>query len=108
MCSRHDVIETKKGVRSRINPAHVRQEINDIRGKNFTQYYGAITSDVLILRATEGVLGEEDLLLPLHAVTGMLKEIPDARDMAIEGTNHFSILFNERNERNKALATFLQ
>jgi pimeloyl-ACP methyl ester carboxylesterase len=105
---RHDVIETEDGVRSRINPAHIRQEIDDIRNKNFTQYYGDITGDVLILRATEGFLGDDDLLLPLHAMAGMLKEMPNARDMAVEGTNHFSILFDPHDKRDQALVSFLQ
>ena len=52
--------------------------------------------------------GEEDLLLPRDAVTDMLKAIPNSRDMAVEGTNHFSILFDQHPARDKALASFLR
>ena len=104
---RHDVIETHEGVRSRINPAHIRDEINDIRNKNIADYYQDIACKVLILRATHGFLGDEDLLLPPDATTKMLKAIPDARDMAAAGTNHFSILFDEHAARDRALTSFL-
>jgi pimeloyl-ACP methyl ester carboxylesterase len=104
---RHDVIETKRGVRSRINPAHIRQEIDDIRDKNFAQYYGDITCETLILRATEGFLGNDDLLLPADAVARMLSTMHGATEMAVEGTHHFSILFNPHAERDQALMSFL-
>ena len=105
---KHDVIENEDGVRSRISPAHIRQEINDIREQNIAAYYRDITSETLILRATEGFLGDDDLLLPLDAVADMLKEIPNSKDLAIGGTNHFSILFDQHDARDKALVSFLQ
>jgi len=105
---RHDVIETKEGVRSRINPANIRQEIDDIRDKNFTEYYGDITCETLVLRATQGFLGDDDLLLPPDAVASMLASIHNAAEMAVQGTNHFSILFDPHAERDQALVSFLQ
>jgi len=93
---------------SRIDPIHIRQEIDDIRSKNIAAFYPDITCEVLILRATQGFLGEEDLLLPRDAVTDMVKAIPGSQDMAVEGTNHFSILFDQHSARDKALKSFLR
>jgi hypothetical protein len=41
-------------------------------------------------------------------VADMLKTIPKSRDIAVEGTNHFSILFDPHPERDRALESFLQ
>jgi pimeloyl-ACP methyl ester carboxylesterase len=103
----YDIKNIDQGVRSRIDPVHIRQEIDDIRNKNFAAYYRDIACDVLILRATQGFLGDDDLLLPLHVVTDMLNAIPGSRDVAVERTNHFSILFDQHAARDKALSSFL-
>lgn len=104
---KHDVKRIDQGVRSRINPLHIRQEIDDIRNKNFAGYYRDIACDVLILRATRGFLGDEDLLLPVDVVTDMLNAIPGSRDVPVEGVNHFSILFDQHAARDSALSSFL-
>lgn len=105
---KYDTKSVDKGIRSRIDPLHIRQEIDDIRSKNFAAFYPDITCEVLILRATQGFLGEEDLLLPWNAVADMLKAIAGSQEIAVEGTNHFSILFDQHPARDKALASFLR
>ena len=105
---KYDIKSIDKGVRSRIDPEYIRREIDDIRNKNFTEYYRDIACDVLILRATQGFLGDEDLLLPRNAVTEMLTTISGSREIAVNGTNHFSILFNQHDDRDKAISSFLQ
>jgi len=105
---RYDIKKIDQSVRSRINPAHIQQEINDIRNKDIAGYYRDITCDVLILRATQGFLGDDDLLLPQDAVSKMLNAIPGSQDMAVEGTNHFSILFDRHDARDNTLSSFLQ
>ena len=104
---RHDVIDTKQGVRSRINPLHIRQEIDDIRRKNIAEHYPDITCKVLILRATQGFISDDDLILPQDAMTKMHQAIPNAQTMALKGKNHYSILFDPHDERDQALAAFL-
>ena len=90
------------------NPVHIQQEINDIRRKDIAGYYRDITCDVLILKATQGFLCDDDRLLPQDAVTEMLNVIPRSQEMAVEGTNHFSILFDRHDARDNALSSFLQ
>ena len=104
----YDIKKIDQGVRSRINPVHIQQEINDIRKKDIADYYQNITGNVLILRATQGFLGDDDLLLPRDVVTKMLNAIPGSQDMAVEGTNHFSILFDQHHARDKAISSFLR
>lgn len=48
---------------------------------------------VLILRAPEGMLAADDLLLPEDALSEMLRQIPDARGVDVPGSNHYSIVF---------------
>lgn len=105
---KHDVVETDKGVQSSINPVHIRQEIDDIRHKHIADFYPDIACDVLILRATRGFISEKDLLLPLKAVANMCKAIPGAQEAAVDGTNHYSILFEPHAARDQALASFLR
>ena len=87
---------------------HIRQEIDDIRNKSIAEYYTDIAGDVLILRATQGFISDDDLILPLDAVTKMHNTIPASQHMAVEGTNHYSILFDPHDPRDKALSSFLQ
>jgi hypothetical protein len=60
------------------------------------------------LRATEGVLYPEDILLPEDVVQKMVREIPKAKRVDVEGTNHYSILFQNHPERNRAILEFLE
>jgi len=104
---RHDTKQTDTGVRSRINPEHIRNEISDIRKKDIAAHYPDISCEVLILKATEGVIGQDDLLLPEKVVEKMLNKIPDSKAVAIQGTNHFSILFDQHLDRDNTIASFL-
>ena len=62
----------------------------------------------LILRATDGILADDDILLPGDSVKKMLAEIPDARVVDITGTNHYSILFQPNPVRDRELLSFLE
>ena len=104
----HDVRKVDQGVRSRIDPAIIQQEIADIRKKDVSVHYRDIACDVLILRATRGFLGQQDLLLPLHTVETMLQSILNARELAVADTNHFSILFDRHTDRDLAIRDFLK
>jgi hypothetical protein len=62
---------------------------------------------VLILRATNGILSCDDLVLPESAVEKMVSEISNANCVNIEGSNHFSILFQPNEMRDKAIQEFV-
>ena len=95
------------GVRSRINPANIIEEVQNIQQEVPSQYYPKVTCPVLILRATDGILSNDDLVLPESAVDRMVSEIPDALRIDIKGTNHFSILFQPNEMRDQAIREFL-
>ena len=95
------------GVRSRINPANIQEEVQNIQQEVPSKYYPKVTCPVLILRATDGILSNDDLVLPESSVDRMVSEIPDARRIDIEGTNHFSILLQPNEKRDKAIREFL-
>jgi len=96
------------GVRSRINPANIQEEVKNIQQEVPSKYYPKVTCPVLILRATNGILSNDDLVLPESAVDRMVSEIPDARRIDIKGTNHFSILLQPNETRDQAIREFLE
>ena len=95
------------GVRSRINPANIQEEAENMRQEEPAQHYSKVTCPVLILRATDGILSENDLVLPESAADKMVSEIPDARCVDINSTNHFSILLQPNEKRDRAIQEFL-
>ena len=96
------------GVCSRINPVNIQEEVQNIQQEVPSKYYPKVTCPVLILRATNGILSRDDLVLPESAVERMVSEIPDARRIDIKGTNHFSILFQPHELRDRAIREFLE
>jgi pimeloyl-ACP methyl ester carboxylesterase len=103
----YEIEETPAGVRSRVQPHHIREEIENLDGVDAANYYSQIHCPVLVLSATDGTLSPDDRVLPEDAVGRMLAEIPDARHVCVAGTNHYSILFRPHPVRDEALVTFL-
>jgi pimeloyl-ACP methyl ester carboxylesterase len=105
---RYESEDVEGGVRSRIHPDHIREEMRNTRKMTPSEYYAKITCPVLLVRATDGIISEEDLVVPEHAADRMIKEIPNLRRVDIQGTNHYSILFQPNASRDEAIRTFLQ
>jgi len=104
---RYDIVKNQDGVRSKIQPQHIREEVSNKRETGSSQYYSKLNCPVLILRATEGILTPDDILLPDHAVEKMMNDIPNARCVDIKGTNHYSILFQPDIVRDREISAFL-
>jgi pimeloyl-ACP methyl ester carboxylesterase len=106
---RYDLEEASdgSGVRSRIQRAHIEEEVSNKRQTGASQLYPKIECPVLILRATQGILSDEDILLPRQAVEKMLSHIPGARCLDIEGADHYSIIFQPNPVRDQAILDFL-
>jgi pimeloyl-ACP methyl ester carboxylesterase len=104
---RYEIEEVEGGVRSRIRPENIREEVANLRQVRLATIYPRIGCPVLILKATEGVLSPADLLLPEEAVSRMVREIPQARRVDITGTNHYSILLQPNEVRDRAILDFL-
>lgn len=91
-----------------LTPPHViKEESENLKKEDANKYYEKIECPVYILRATEGMLTDDDLLLPENAVKNMLKKIKNAKLINIKGTNHYSIAFHPNEYRNKILKKIL-
>ena len=104
---RYEIEDVPDGVRSRVRPEHILEEIENLKEVNAADYYPRIRCPVLILHATEGTLSPDDRVLPESALQRMLKEIPDGRCVPINGANHYSILFQPNPARDDAVDNFL-
>ena len=88
-------------------PYVIEEESKNLTKENANDYYPKLKCPVYILRATEGMITDDDLLLPENAVKNMLKKIRNAKLINIEGTNHYSIAFHPNSERDKILKKIL-
>jgi pimeloyl-ACP methyl ester carboxylesterase len=104
---RYEIEEAEGGVRSRVDPKHIEEESTNIRNEDPSQFYAKVIRPTLILRATEGMLAEDDFVLPENVVDRMVREIPNAKRVDIKGTNHYSILFQPNKKRDQAILKFL-
>ena len=104
---RYEVEEIEDGVCSRVRPEHIAEEITHLKALDVGRFYPEVACPVLTLRATEGMLGKDDILLPEDVVETMLRSIPDARYVDVAGTNHYSILFQPNGARDRAVLEFI-
>jgi len=105
---RYEVEKVKGGVRSRVHPKHIEEEAKNLGKVDSTKFYERVKAPTLILRATKGMLAEDDLLLPDGVADRMVREIPNAKRVDVEGTNHYSILFQPNKSRDQAILEFLE
>jgi pimeloyl-ACP methyl ester carboxylesterase len=105
---RYEVENVKGGVRSRVHPKHIEEEARNLRKVDPRKFYKRVKAPTLILRATKGMLAEDDLLLPKNVVERMVREISNTKRVDIEGANHYSILFQPNKKRDQATLKFLK
>ena len=105
---RWEIEEVPGGVRTNIDPLHIQEEAANVKKMAAASFYPKIGCKVLILRATEGLLAHDDILLPEPVVTRMVREIQHARCVDIKGTNHYGIVFQPNRVRDEALGGFLK
>jgi len=104
---RYEVEDVEGGVHSRVHPKHIEEEAVNLKKMDSSQFYKKVMTPTLILRATKGMLAEDDLVLPADVAEGMVREIPNAKKVEVEGGNHYSILFQPNTMRDKSLLAFL-
>ncbi len=105
---RYEVEQVTGGLRSRVHPDHIAEEIRNFGNINPSRFYAEVKCPTLIFRATQGMLAEDDHVLPRDVADRMVREIPRARCVDLEGTNHYSILFQPSEKRDKILLEFLE
>jgi pimeloyl-ACP methyl ester carboxylesterase len=96
------------GIASRVQPDHIQEELANLSNVDSSKFYPDIRCPVLILRATEGMLAQDDILLPRDVAERMCSEISHARCTDINGTNHYSIVFEPNEERDEVIREFLK
>ena len=104
---RYELEDVEGGVRTNIDPAHIKEEAANIRKVRCAPFYPRIRSKALILRAPNGLFSSEDLLLPEDIIEKMIREIPNARRFDVEGANHYGIVFKPHLDRDHAIREFL-
>lgn len=104
---RYELEKADGGVRVNIRPEHIQEEAQNMRMVATDSFYPLITCKTLILRATNGLLSQDALLLPEPVVARMLEEIPKGRRIDIVGTNHYGIVFQPNELRDRAIQSFL-
>jgi pimeloyl-ACP methyl ester carboxylesterase len=60
------------------------------------------------LRASNGLLSQDDILLPKDVIDRMIREIPHARRFDVEGMNHYGIVFQPHAARDAVIREFLK
>ncbi|RLE41527.1 hypothetical protein DRJ16_06140 [Candidatus Woesearchaeota archaeon] len=105
---RYEAEDIDGGVRSRTQPEHIQEEAQNLRKLNVSEYYSKIACRTLILRATEGLLAGDDILLPEEVTEKMLRKIPGAVAVTVQGVNHYMILFQPNDARDRAILSFLE
>ncbi len=106
-CYWYEVQNDSEGVKSRMRPENIQEELENLSETDLRETYEKISCPVLILRATQGMLQEDDLLLPRDVTETMLRMIPDARVEDVPGMNHYTIVFQPSPERTTAIHSFL-
>ena len=104
----YEIEQTKGGVKTNIDPMHIQEEALNVRQLNIREFYPELKCPVLILRATEGLVNPDDILLPQDVIDKMTGEIPKAEVVTVEGANHYSIIFQPFAERDRAILEFLK
>jgi len=104
----YEIEDVNGGVRSRTPVDGIREEISNIRTFDAARLYPLISCPVLILRATHGILSRDDMVLTEDAAERMVREIADARRVDVTNSNHYSILFEANETRDRAILNFLE
>jgi pimeloyl-ACP methyl ester carboxylesterase len=105
---RYEIEEVEGGVSSRTPSEAIWEEISNIRHFVSSRFYSSISCPVLILRAPEGILSKDDVVLPEDAVEKMVRDMAHARYVDVAGTNHYAILFQANDTRDLAVRDFLK
>ena len=104
---KHEIESTEAGVKTNINPENIVEEAGNVRTIKSRSFYPRLKCRTLILKATDGLLSKDDLLLPEDVVGVMTQEIPAATRFDVEGTNHYGIIFQPHEKRDQAIRQFL-
>jgi pimeloyl-ACP methyl ester carboxylesterase len=104
---RYEIEPVESGVQTNIDPTHIQEEAANIRKVKCAPFYPRLKCKALILRSPNGLLSQDDILLPEAVIDKMIREIPDARRFDVDGTNHYGIVFQPHEARDQTILKFL-
>lgn len=104
---RYESVEREGEIWSRTDPDHIAQDVAGLRVLDPTGLYPKVACPVLILRATEGLVSPEDLVLPEQPTQEMIQALDRAEKVDLAGTNHYSIALQPNPERDRVILEFL-
>jgi pimeloyl-ACP methyl ester carboxylesterase len=105
---RHEIEAVDGGVRTNISPVHIQEESANLKKLVCAPYFPRIKCKVLILRAPNGLLSQDDILLPEDVIDRMMRGIPHAQRFDVEGMNHYGIVFQPHAARDQAIRDFMK
>lgn len=103
----YDCVEEGGSFGSRVDPAHIAEERASLARTDVAALYPGVRCPVLVLRATRGMLGGDELLIPDEAVPRLMADLPTARVVDVVGSDHFSMVFRPYPSRTRAILEFL-
>ncbi len=104
---RYEIEEVPGGVRSVVRPEAIDEERANLAAVRPSELHPLVKCPVLVVRATKGMLGGDDILLPDDALAAMLAAMPRAASVDLGDANHFSIMFQPNPARDQAVLSFL-
>ncbi len=105
---KYDVQQVESGICSRIQKEHIAEEIENLTNFDIADCYARVLCPVLILKACQGILTHDDLLLPEYAVKKLREEIIQVKIENVLGKDHYSIIFQPDEKRDSAIRKFLK
>jgi pimeloyl-ACP methyl ester carboxylesterase len=104
---RYDCQEVPGGIMASTSAATTAQDRAGLHQMDVGRFYPRLSCPVLVLRATEGVMAPEQLVLPPDAAERLRGDLPQAQWRDLAGLNHFSIIFQPHAARDQAIREFL-
>lgn len=95
-------------VKSLVRKETIMEEAENLKNLDISIYYDKIKSYVLVLRATKGMITNDDHLLNYENIKEMLLKIRNVKVVDIPDTNHYTIAFYPNDYRDKIILEFLK
>lgn len=80
------------GVVSKVSRPTIEEEVANLARARLWVWHHRIAAPVLLLRAPDGLLRDDDCLMTQEEAEAMAHAIPDCRLVVVPGTNHYTVL----------------
>ena len=104
---RYDCQEVPGGIMASTSLATTLEERSSLHQVDVSRFYAQVRCPVLVLRAGQGMLAPDQLVLPADATQRLLQDLPQARLEELAELNHFSMVFQPHAGRDQAIRRFL-